>query len=306
MLLTQVMNYQPSPGNTEREITLTERKQKLATIVADLPAISKTKKTIYKIIVQHVPVVAVTLLALALTAFFLIIPKINLAAMTASMEDTPAFSQLVPPETFVPAAADPEGFVVDSFRTSTEIGFAQGIYEDAERAFYIEMAHGNRRIVQAIYEYGAGINKDLIFAQIEKESRFQVRAINENIDKETGLVTSVDRGLFQLNSKSYPDLDVEDFFNIELNVRYGIAHLRGELEYHGGNTRRALWTYNAGRYGISDGVPSRTITYATEILARTKQIAAARDTYIKEKLAEYRVYSPITSTAILASARPTH
>ena len=299
-------SYPPSTGKTEREITLTEGKIKAAAVTPALPAISGIKKTIFKIIIQHVPVVEVTILALALTAFLLIVPKINLAAMTASVADAPGatvLSKLVPsvPE----VETDPNGFV-DEFRTATEIGFAQGIYEDAERAFYTEMARGNYRIVQAVYEYGVGINKDLIFAQIEKESSFYVRAINENIDADTGVVTSVDRGLFQLNSKSYPDLDIEDFFNIELNVRYGIAHLRGELEYHGGNTRRALWAYNAGRYGISDGVPKRTITYATEILTRTKQIAVARDVYIKEKLTEYRVYSPITSSAILASARPTH
>lgn len=305
MLLIQEMKCYPLTGNTEREITLTERKIKTAVIAPGFPAMMGIKKAIVKLVLQsHVPFVEVTILALALTAFLLIVPKINLAAMTASVAEAPPLvSFLVPPER--PVDLDPEGFV-DEFRTAAEIGYAQGIYEDAERAFYKELARGNYRIVQAVFEYGVGINKDLIFAQIEKESSFFPRAINENIDKDTGEVTSIDRGLFQLNSKSYPDLTEAEFFNIEINIRYGIAHLRGELEYHGGNTRRALWSYNAGRYGISDGVPTRTITYATEILARTKQIAAARDAYIKEKLTEYRVYSPVTASAILASATPIH
>lgn len=307
MQLIPGMNCRPSTGNTEREITLTERKVKAVAIAPPLPAISKVKSTVFKVFIQHVPLVEVTLLALAFTAFLLIVPKINLAAMSASVADAPAvgaFSKLIPPED-ASVEVDPEGFV-DEFRTSTEIEFAQGLYEDAERAFYTQLAKGNFRIVQAIYEYGIGINKDLIFAQIEKESRFFPRAINENIDQETGVISSIDRGLFQLNSRSYPDLKEEEFFNIEINVRYGIAHLRGELEFHKGNTRRALWSYNAGRYGISDGVPSRTLVYAAEILARTKQIASERDAYIKAKLVEYRVYSPATSSTALASVRAIH
>jgi hypothetical protein len=301
MLLIQEMKYYPLTGNTEREITLTERKIKTAVIAPDFPVMVGIKKVIVKLVLQsHVPFVEVTILALALVAFLLLVPKINLAAMTASVAEAPPLvSFLAPSES--PADSDPEGFV-EEFRTATERGYAQGIYEDAEQAFYRELVRGNYRIVQAVFEYGVGINKDLIFAQMEKESSFFPRAINENIDKDTGEVTSIDRGLFQLNSKSYPDLSEAEFFNIEINIRYGIAHLREELEYHRGNTRRALWTYNAGRYGISDGVPTQTLAYATEILARTKQIAAARNTYIKEKLAEYSVYSPVTISAVLASA----
>jgi soluble lytic murein transglycosylase-like protein len=293
----------PLTGNQKVSIILIERKL-TATCAPNFSAISTTKKALLKIVLPgRIPFFEVTALALLITLAFFVFPRINLSALTASISEAPAFVASVRNASGAVAAdVDPSGYA-DDLLVSAEIGFAQGLLEDATRQFYLNLVGGNYRIVQAVYEYGEGLNKDLIFAQMETESRFDPQAFNDNIDKETGLVTSTDRGLFQLNSKSYPDLTIGEFFNIEINVRYGIAHIRGELEYNKGNTRRALWTYNAGRKGILDGVPTRTVTYASDILARTKQIATARDSFIKEKLAEFKVYSPLMTLG-LASAIP--
>lgn len=273
------------------------------------PTISTAKKVLFTLILyNYIPLLEIITVAL-ITLIFFVSSQINLSALTASIPDeTPVFVASVQDDVSEadPIDVDSPGYVNDTI-VSVETSFAQGLLEDATRQFYLNLVGGNYQIVQAVYDYGERLNKDLIFAQMEAESGFDPQAFNNNIDRETGLVISTDRGLFQLNSKSYPNLTIEEFFNIEINVRYGIAHLRSELEYNKGNVRHALWTYNAGRRGILNGVPARTIVYASNILDRTKQIAAARNSFVKEKLAETTVYSSsIVSELALATPISKH
>ncbi|WP_461249005.1 transglycosylase SLT domain-containing protein, partial [Treponema sp. R6D11] len=68
----------------------------------------------------------------------------------------------------------------------------------------------------------------LAFALCWEESRFNPRAVGKpNRDG------SIDRGLFQLNNRSFPELDTYMFFNVQHNARYGISHLRYCLDYGG-------------------------------------------------------------------------
>jgi hypothetical protein len=127
----------------------------------------------------------------------------------------------------------------------------------------------NREIAQVIL-----INTDrfdvspaLAFALSWEESRFNPRAINRS--NRDG---SIDRGLFQLNNRSFPNLEIPAFYEIETNVRYGIGHLRHCLD-SGGTEVSALAMYNAGTGRVrSTGAPHVTLNYISRILENRRKI----------------------------------
>lgn len=107
----------------------------------------------------------------------------------------------------------------------------------------------------------------LAMALVHEESGFKVRAVNRNSD-------STDRGLFQLNSLSFPKLTMEDFFDPETNARNGAAHLAYCLE-QGGNEVAALAMYNAGYGRVSKGgTPRRTLDYIFRIISYRANLEA--------------------------------
>lgn len=104
----------------------------------------------------------------------------------------------------------------------------------------------------------AGIPSGLAMALVREESSFSPKAVNRNSE-------SVDRGLFQLNSSSFPKLSLEEFFDPSVNARYGVAHLAYCLKT-GGNEVAALAMYNAGYGRVSKGgTPRRTLDYIYRI-----------------------------------------
>jgi len=107
----------------------------------------------------------------------------------------------------------------------------------------------------------------LAFALCWEESRFNPNAVNrKNLDG------SVDRGLFQLNNKSFPHLEVASFYTIYSNVRYGVGHLRYCLNV-GGSEISALAMYNAGAGRVkSTGAPEVTLNYISRILENRRKI----------------------------------
>jgi len=126
-------------------------------------------------------------------------------------------------------------------------------------AFFEAITH-SRQIAELILKYADKFEVDpsLAFALAWVESRYNPRAVNKNKD-------SVDRGLFQLNSKSFPRLQVDDFYNPDLNARYGIAHLRWCLDLAGSEVA-GLAMYNAGTTRVrSDSTPKSTLDYISRI-----------------------------------------
>ena len=111
------------------------------------------------------------------------------------------------------------------------------------------------------------ISPALAFALSWEESQFNPRAINRsNSDG------SIDRGLFQLNNRSFPHLDLASFFDIGLNSRHGIAHLRHCLNLSG-NEITALAMYNAGSGRVrGHGAPRVTLDYINRILNNREKI----------------------------------
>ncbi len=128
-------------------------------------------------------------------------------------------------------------------------------------AFFSAIVH-SRELAETILENAAeyDVSPSLAVALSWEESRFDPRAVNRN-------KASVDRGLFQLNSKSFPKLTEKEFFNPALNTRYGIAHLRWCLDL-GDSEVAGLAMYNAGTNRVrANSTPKATLDYVSRVLA---------------------------------------
>ena len=100
----------------------------------------------------------------------------------------------------------------------------------------------------------------LAFALAYTESRYKVRAYNKNTN------SSIDRGLLQLNSSSFPFLTEEEFFDPQISAKYGLSHLRYCLDT-AGNEVSALAMYNAGTNRVrNNGTPKMTLDYISSIV----------------------------------------
>jgi hypothetical protein len=115
-----------------------------------------------------------------------------------------------------------------------------------------------------------------------EESRFDPRAVNtKNRDQ------SIDRGLFQLNDRSFPRLEIHAFFNPQVNAQYGMGHLRYCLDT-GRSEIAALAMYNAGTGRVnSSGTPRSTLDYISRILNNRTEIEGLfqeQETQFQEQL----------------------
>jgi hypothetical protein len=138
----------------------------------------------------------------------------------------------------------------------------------ATLGFFASLTH-SEAVARTILDNAerCAVPPSLAFAVAYEESRFNVDAFNRNGD-------SVDRGLFQLNSKSFPELEVSRFYEASTNARYGMSHLQYCLRV-GGNEVAALAMYNAGHNRVtSGGTPRRTLDYIYRILKYEENIAS--------------------------------
>ena len=167
----------------------------------------------------------------------------------------------------------------------------------------------NREVAAAILQNADQFNVSaaLAFALSWEESRFNPRAVNRS--NRDG---SVDRGLFQLNNRSFPNLEINTFFDINTNVRYGISHLRHCLDV-GGTEVSALAMYNAG-YGRvnSSGAPRVTLNYISRILNNKSKVETRfhsmlimeEEARLAEKTQNVPQQQPIQLNRTLISASP--
>ena len=106
----------------------------------------------------------------------------------------------------------------------------------------------------------------LAFALAYTESRYNPKAVNSNVN------TSIDRGLFQLNSNSFPDLTEADFYDPYISAKYGMSHLKFCLG-SAGNEVSALAMYNAGTGRVrSNKTPQSTLNYVGKIMTYQKML----------------------------------
>lgn len=140
-------------------------------------------------------------------------------------------------------------------------------YRERVVEFFSELA-GSEQIASAILANAADleISPALAFALCWEESRYNVMAFNRNHNE------TVDRGLFQLNSGTFPDLPVEDFYDPEINAKHGLKHLLWCLNIAGTEVA-GLAMYNAGTARVrSAGTPKGTLDYISRILKRQRKI----------------------------------
>ena len=106
----------------------------------------------------------------------------------------------------------------------------------------------------------------MAFSLCAEESAYKVRAYNRNQND------TVDRGLFQLNSASFPKLAPEDFFDPIVNTWHGLSYLRWCLDTAGTDVA-GLAMYNAGVTRVRQvGTPKSTLDYISRILDRQRKI----------------------------------
>jgi hypothetical protein len=179
-----------------------------------------------------------------------------------------------------PAGPEPDGepeFVLD-LTAEEDAGLAlyrSFFSRDRVIGFYTALT-GSRQVAEAVLRNADRfeVPVSLAFALAWAESEYNIRAVNRNEN-------SIDRGLFQLNSRSFPRLSVQEFFDPETSARLGLAYLAYCLEI-GGNEVVALAMYNAGPNRVTDnGTPRRTLNYIHKILV----FREALDKTFREKFA---------------------
>ena len=132
--------------------------------------------------------------------------------------------------------------------------------QDKVEQFYFNLT-GSGEISVSILKWADQyeIPLSLAFSLAWVESGFSAYAVNSN-------PSSVDRGLFQLNSRSFPELKDADFFNPEINAEHGLRYLKRCIDT-GGNEIVGLAMYNAGRARVErGGTPLITLEYISNIL----------------------------------------
>jgi len=106
------------------------------------------------------------------------------------------------------------------------------------------------------------LDPDLVLALIEKESRFKPKARSHRGAK----------GLMQLMSGTAKDFGVKDVWDLEQNLKGGMAYLRWLLDHLEGKVELALAAYNAGLANVRrhGGIPPfpETQAYVKYILKR--------------------------------------
>jgi len=144
-------------------------------------------------------------------------------------------------------------------------------------AFFEELT-GRYEVARAILDESINhdVSPSLAFALAYEESGFDPKAFNRNAE-------SVDRGVFQLNSRSFPSLSIEEFYEIRTNVRNGVTHLAFCLK-NGGNEVAALAVYNAGLGRVSKGgTPRRTLDYIYRITGYRDRLEALFEAQVVAK-----------------------
>jgi hypothetical protein len=127
----------------------------------------------------------------------------------------------------------------------------------------------SREIAEAVLASADWFNipPALAFALAWEESELNPLAVNGN--NRDG---SIDRGLFQLNNRTFPHLELKAFFSPELNSWHGMSHLRFCIDT-GRSEIAALAMYNAGAGRVSStGTPKSTLDYISRILENRNKI----------------------------------
>lgn len=152
--------------------------------------------------------------------------------------------------------------------------YREDLTHDAVVNFFVELT-GNPEIAMPILYHAdrTDLPLSVVFSLAFVESRFSEYAINDN-------QTSVDRGVFQLNSLTFRTLTEEDFFDPDVNAYHGTDYLSWCFQ-QSSEPRVALAIYNAGRYRVINGMtPASTKVYVSRIMNYREQLIDRFRAYI--------------------------
>lgn len=107
------------------------------------------------------------------------------------------------------------------------------------------------------------------------ESSYRPDVVNRNPSSAT-----TDRGLFQLNDRTFPYLSDDDFFHPDTNSAYAMEHLRYAMNRADGDYATAIAIYNAGERRVLAG----------ETPESTQRYVRRATEYREELLRRFRVY----------------
>ncbi len=187
------------------------------------------------------------------------------AAGLTTVSDFSSYSTLLP-ASINDDYLNESGFKNDysaDFGTEEDNGLAlyrQSQSRPAVEWFYTHVT-GSREIATAILENADknDIPVSLAFSLAYVESNYRTNAVNRNSNY------TIDRGLFQLNSASFPKLTEADFFDPRISAKYGMIHLRYCMDV-AGNEITALAMYNAGTTRVkNNNTPQHTLNYVAKI-----------------------------------------
>lgn len=124
-----------------------------------------------------------------------------------------------------------------------------------------------------------GVSISLAFSLAWKESSFRPAATHVNSSG------SIDRGLFQLNSKYFRFVQEHEVFDVEKNTKKGLSHLKYCIEV-GGSEVVGLSYYNAGKARVTTkGAPLRTLKYIQKIMNYREVLEQELENYLDLYLA---------------------
>jgi hypothetical protein len=229
---------------------------------------------------RHSPSIVFSLFLLSvLTLILNIYGSYGLDSSIAAITDTYIPLELRTMSGF--SAHDFESSVKNLPRTDhVSVYFADPNTRPAVLSFFADLT-GNFDVAAAILEESTehGVAPALAFALAFEESGFDPGAYNKNS-------SSVDRGIFQLNSISFPGLKVEQFYDIKTNVRFGLDHLAFCIK-QGGNEVAALAVYNAGLGRVSTGgTPRKTLDYIYRIIGYRDRLEVLFEALVVAKHAD--------------------
>jgi soluble lytic murein transglycosylase-like protein len=139
--------------------------------------------------------------------------------------------------------------------------YRENLTHGAVVEFFLQLTGNDEITLPLLYHADRyDISPLLAFSLAFTESSFRPHAVNAN-------ATSVDRGLLQLNSRSFPQLAEDDFFHPYTNTNYGMAHLRYCFNRADGDMETAVAIYNAGEGRVLRGeTPASTLAYVEKMM----------------------------------------
>jgi hypothetical protein len=144
---------------------------------------------------------------------------------------------------------------------------------------YLTDYTGSKEIASLMMTYSDKykIDRNLLLALAFTESSFNPRAVNYNTNG------SIDRGLCQLNNKTFTHLKKEEFFDPEVNISHAAEFLRWCLDQSNNNNVKALAFYNAGIGNVSKKkVGEVTLNYIQKIIDEKTRLEDGITAYLDE------------------------